>query len=140
MADFEKAYKRTGIFEGGYTDDDDDNGNWTGGKKGLGKLIGTKFGISAPVLMQYMKKVPTVQDMKNLSLVIVKDIYYKFYWNPIRGNEINDQDTAAMLYDMAVNSGVGTAIKLAKRAKKLPENKITSKMDDEFLNLLNQVV
>jgi lysozyme family protein len=138
MADFEKAYKRTGIFEGGYTDEEDDNGNWTGGKKGVGLLVGTKYGISAPVLMQYMGKLPTVQNMKNLSLVTVKDIYNKFYWKPIRGNEINNQDTANSIYDMAVNSGVGTAIKLAKRAKKIPENQITSKMDDVFIKLLNQ--
>lgn len=139
MADFDKAYKRTGIFEGGYTDEEDDNGNWTGGKKGLGKLIGTKYGISAPVLMQYMGKMPTVQDMKNLSLVTVKDIYRKFYWLPIRGNEINNQDTANSIYDMAVNAGVGASIKMAKRAKGIPEIKITTKMDDHFLNLLNQV-
>ncbi|WP_445453079.1 glycosyl hydrolase 108 family protein [Flavobacterium sp. 25HG05S-40] len=139
MANFEEAYKRTGIFEGGYTDDEDDNGNWTGGKKDLGKLIGTKYGISAPVLMQYMGKLPTVQEMKNLSLLTVKDIYKRFYWTPIRGNEINNQDMANSIYDMAVNAGVGASIKMAKRAKGIPEKKITSKMDNDFLKLLNQV-
>ncbi|RKS00404.1 glycosyl hydrolase 108 family protein [Flavobacterium sp. 102] len=138
MADFEKAFKRTGIFEGGYTDNPDDNGNWTGGKKGVGDLVGTNYGISAPVYMAYIKRKPTVQDIKNMPHAAVKDIYKKTYWSPIRGNEINDQEVANGIYDMAVNSGVGTAIKLAKRAKRIPENKITSKMDDDFLNLLNQ--
>lgn len=138
MADFETAFKLTGISEGGYTDDADDNGNWTSGKKGAGDLVGTNFGISAPVMMAFIGRKPTVNDMKYMSKVTAKEIYKKNYWNPIRGNEIKNQDAANMIYDMAVNSGVGTSIKLAKRAKGIQENKITSKMDDDFLNLLNQ--
>jgi hypothetical protein len=33
--------------EGGYSNDPDDPGNWTGGKVGVGRLLGTKFGIAA---------------------------------------------------------------------------------------------
>ena len=32
MASFEIAYNLTAKNEGGYTDNPDDNGNWTGGK------------------------------------------------------------------------------------------------------------
>ena len=42
--------------------------------------------------------------MKSLSPSMAKDIYKKNYWNPIRGNEIKNQDSANIIYDMAVNS------------------------------------
>jgi len=135
MANFKIADKITRKSEGGYTGDADDNGNWTGGKKGIGVLIGTKYGISAPVLMDYLGRIPTVAEMKNLSEETVDKIYIKNYWTPIRGNEIVNQDIANDIYDMAVNAGVGTAIILAKRARKIEES---NKMDDQFLKIINQ--
>jgi lysozyme family protein len=136
MANFKIANKLTRISEGGYSDVYEDNGNWTGGKIGNGILIGTKYGISAPVLMAYLGRVPKVDEMKNLSEDVASKIYIKNYWNVIRGDEIANQDIANKIYDMAVTSGNGTAIKLAKRARNYPES---TKMDDEFLNHLNQV-
>lgn len=136
MANFTIADKLTRISEGGYSDHREDNGNWTGGKIGNGVLIGTRYGISAPVLMAYLVRVPKVSEMKNLSEEIASKIYNKNYWKVIRGDEITNQDIANNIYDMAVTSGPGTAIILAKRARNHPEN---TRMDDEFLNLLNQV-
>lgn len=135
MANFEIADKLTRKAEGGYSDHREDNGNWTGGKIGVGVLIGTKYGISAPVLMTYLGRVPTVLEMKNLSSETVTKIYNKNYWKAIKGDEITNQDIANKIYDMAVTSGPGTAIKLAKRVRNHPES---TKMDDAFLKLLNQ--
>ncbi len=135
MANFEIADKLTRKSEGGYSGHREDNGNWTGGKIGLGILIGTKYGISAPVLMAYLGRVPTVEEMKNLSLETVRKIYDKNYWKVIRGDEIANQDIANQIYDMAVTSGPGTAIKMAKKTRNYPES---TKMDDQFLKLLNQ--
>jgi lysozyme family protein len=135
MANFKIADKLTRISEGGYSDHREDNGNWTGGKIGKGILIGTRYGISAPVLKTYLGRVPTVFEMKNLSEEIADKIYIKNYWKVIRGDEIANQEIANKIYDMAVTSGAGTAIILAKRARNHPE---TTRMDDEFLNLLNQ--
>lgn len=135
MANFDIAYKRTKISEGGYSNHKKDKGNWTGGDIDKGVLIGTNYGISAPVLMTYLGRMPTVSEMKNLSLDTVKLIYERNYWNPIRGNEINNQDIANDIYDAGVMSGPGTAIKMAKRARNYPEG---TKMDDNFLQLLNQ--
>jgi lysozyme family protein len=135
MANFEIADKRTRTFEGGYTGDKDDNGNWTGGLKGKGKLVGTNHGISAPVLMKYLKKIPSVQEMKTLTKIKACAIYKVNYWDTIRGDEITNQDIANDIYDMGVNAGVETSIILAKRARKIEEN---TRMDDAFLNILNQ--
>ncbi len=135
MAKFEIAHRLTGISEGGYTGDEDDNGNWTGGKKNVGNLIGTKYGISAPVLMAHLGRVPTVLEMKNLSKYVAYIIYKKKYWDPIRGDEIHNQEIANQIYDMGVNAGVGTSIKMAKRSRNIVES---TKMDDAFLSTLNQ--
>lgn len=134
MADFLTAHNRTVKFEGGYQCDPDDNGNWTGFKKGVGRLIGTKYGITASVLAAYMKKEPSVDDMKNLDPDVARIIYLRNYWSPIRGNEIRSQDEANMIYDSAVNMGVGTAIILAQRSLGLHETGI---MDEVTLQQLN---
>lgn len=134
MADFLTAHNRTVKFEGGYQCDPDDNGNWTGSRKGIGRLIGTKYGITASVLAAYMKKEPTVDDMKNLDPDVARMIYLRNYWSPIRGNEIRNQDEANTIYDSAVNMGVGTAIILAQRTLGLHETGI---MDQVTLQQLN---
>jgi hypothetical protein len=44
---FDRTFEQTIGLEGGFSRDADDNGSWTGGRKGLGDLKGTKYGISA---------------------------------------------------------------------------------------------
>lgn len=134
MAEFLTAYHNTKKWEGGYTDHPDDNGNWTGGRKGSGKLIGTNKGISAPQLMKYLGRVPTVQDMKFISDDTVKAIYKNNFWVPVRGDEIRWQMHANSIYDSAVNMGPKQAIILAQRAAGLPE---TGRMNQQLLNHIN---
>lgn len=134
MAEFLISYKKTSNNEGGYQDDHDDDGNWTGGKIGAGELIGTKFGISAPLLCDYLKRKATVEDMRGLAQETAQSIYRVNYWNPIRGDEIKNQEAADELYDMAVNAGVGTAINLCQRALGLDEIGIMSKTTLDHLN------
>jgi lysozyme family protein len=134
MADFLIAHNRTFRFEGGYQCDPDDNGNWTGTKKGIGRLIGTKFGITAWQLKANLNREPSVDDMKNLMPEQARLIYLRDYWTPIRGNDILNQDEANAIYDAAVNMGVGTAIRLAQRDLGLHE---TGTMDNITLSKLN---
>lgn len=134
MANFDIAYNRTAKNEGGYTNNPHDRGNWTDGVAGSGVLIGTNYGISAPVLKKFLGRTPTVEEMKNLPIATVKKIYKSDYWNPFRGDEVIVQEIANSIYDSAVNMGAGTAIKLCQRSLKMPE---TGKMDDATLNRLN---
>jgi lysozyme family protein len=124
MADFLTAHKRTLKFEGGYSNEPDDNGNWTGGKKGSGYLIGTNYGITAWELQDYLGRIPTVLDMYNLKPDVAAVIYKHHYWDKIKGDEIMNQDEANMIYDTAVNMGVGTSIKIAQRTMGLHETGI----------------
>src|SRR5690348_11903465 len=50
------------------------------------------------------------------ALDIAREIYRSEYWNPIRGDEIRDQQVATKMLDMAVNLGVRQAIVLCQRA------------------------
>jgi len=134
MANFLEAYRNTAKWEGGYTDVPEDNGNWTGAKRGVGKLIGTNRGITAWELAAYMGKMPTVDDMKNLPESIALEIYKKNYWNKMKGDEIESQEIANSLYDSCVNMGLAQAIKLAQRAQGLQE---TGVIDNVTLNALN---
>jgi lysozyme family protein len=136
MADFEKAYQRTQIFEKGYQCHEDDNGNWTGGKKGIGFLVGTIDGITANEVMQYLGHVPTVQEVKNFSESARKSIYEKKYWDKSRLNEIKDQHIANLIYDENVNAGNGRIVSAQKAAGLT----ITGTMNDETINYFNTLV
>lgn len=104
---FDQAFERVIGHEGGYTDDPRDRGNWTTGKIGQGVCKGTKYGISA---MAY----PNI-DIKNLTIEGAKTIYRSDYWNKCHIDELPDCVRFDM-FDAAVNSGIGTAVKLMQRA------------------------
>jgi lysozyme family protein len=139
MANFEKIFPRVLFNEGadtstgGYQKWHDDNGNWTGGKVGVGDLIGTKYGITAPELCTLLGRKANETDMKALSIENALKIYRVKYWNVIRGDEIESEELAYQIADEQVNAG-GMGIKLAHRIAGLPE---TTVMTDEVLNILN---
>ena len=114
--DFDAAFERLIGNEGGYTADPHDRGNWTGGAVGHGELRGTKYGISA---MSY----PTL-DIANLSLDDAKRIYLKSYWAASGAGLLADQPGRSGanfdVFDMAVNSGVTSAIKTLQQACGVP--------------------
>jgi lysozyme family protein len=134
MAKFTISHGKTAINEGGYTDNADDSGNWTGGKKGVGKLVGTMYGISAPVLSRHLGRPLTIEDMKNLDQKVAHEIYERDYWKKIKGDQIKSQAAADSLYDSAVNMGPATAIKLAQAALKIA---VTGIMDEATLKAIN---
>ena len=113
-ANFDEAQALVATAEGGYGNTSADPGNWTGGKIGSGTLVGTKYGISAPVLKVFLGREPSAADSQNLTYDQAVSIYKANYWNPIKGDQIDDQDVANILYDASVNSGVGAAQKFAK--------------------------
>ena|SRR3990172_2008728 len=96
MANFDIAQGLVKISEGGFQKNPNDNGNWTRGKKGVGVLIGTNWGISAPTLGRYYGRVATEAEMRNLSYETAYEIYKKYYWGIIKGDLINNQKGALM--------------------------------------------
>jgi lysozyme family protein len=67
----------------------------------------TKFGISK-------RAYPNI-DIKNLTREQAKEIYKRDYWDRARLSEL-DKSIAFQVFDIAVNSGIGTAIRMLQRA------------------------
>lgn len=111
--------------EGGFQKLKNDSGNWTGGKVGVGRLVGTKYGICAA-------SYPKV-DIPNLTLPEAARYYQRDYWNPLRLGEIKSQWLATMFLDTAVNCGTGTAAILIVRAVNVLNGKEEDSPADPFL-------
>lgn len=86
--------------EGGFTNDRKDPGNWTGGKVGKGRLVGTKYGIAA-------NSFPDL-DIANLTKAQAVEIYRRQYAAPVRFDDLPPGVDYAVL-DIAINSGAGRA-------------------------------
>lgn len=105
--DFERAFQLVVGHEGGFSTDPRDRGNWTTGRIGEGRLVGTKFGIAAHVY-------PTL-DIPNLTLADAHAIYLRDYWRPV-GAEGMPPRLGFVLFDSAVNNGVGRAVMFLQAA------------------------
>ena len=66
---------------------------------------------------------------------LVREFYRTNYWDRIRGDELRSQEIAETIFNFGVNTGVGTAIKLAQViVKAVPDGGIGPKT----VELLNQ--
>lgn len=92
---FHEMFDRLHGHEGGYVNDKNDSG------------METNWGIS--------KRSYPHLDIKNLTKEQAKTIYFKDFWTPLKGDDMYD-GVAWQLLDFAVNSGLGTAIRIYQRA------------------------
>lgn len=100
-SDFSISQKLVKVAEAGYSDDRHDRGNFY-----RGRFIGTNHGISAPVLAEYLNKIPTRDEMKNLSYKTAIDIFRVNFWDAQNLEEFSNQSVANLIYDGCVNQGV----------------------------------
>jgi Glycosyl hydrolase 108 len=61
-----------------------DAGNWTGGKVGAGRLVGSKFGVSAMTAARYFPD----KAMVDLTVDDALKVFVDGYWTPIRADAI----------------------------------------------------
>lgn len=120
MADFKIAFDITGIIEGQYAN----NINDKGGETVFG--ISRKFWPNWPgwVYIDEIKK--TSHSILDINHAITQSIYpfrrlkldfYKQnFWDINKLDQVNDQQVANNVYDIGVNSGVGTAAKMLQKA------------------------
>lgn len=97
------------IAEGGYSDDRHDTGNYVELKMGgkvLKRFIGSKYGISAPILQKYLGRLPKKEDMQNLSYETALEIYKTKYWDNQSIHKYCNQSVANIIYDGCVNQGI----------------------------------
>lgn len=93
---FDTAFDKLLLSEGGFQKDPKDPGNWADGVNG-----GTKYGIS--------KRAYPGEDIPNMTLARAKELYKRDYWGPA-GCDALPARIKFDVFDMAVNSGVKRAI------------------------------
>lgn len=136
MADFEKAFQRTEKHEGKnvWTNIDGDSGKETW--SGISRAANPKWSGWA-----ILDKIPNKKNNQVISTPelerLKRELYKSNYWNPVWGDRIKNQKVAEDMYDMGVNAGPATSIKLSERQFKMTE---TGKMSEALLNKLNSVV
>lgn len=90
--------------------DPNDPGNWTGGKRGIGELKGTMWGISAASYPHL--------DIRRVTQDQAANIYIEDYLAPLHAHRHEDGVAYALL-DFAVNSGVSQAKRSLQRRLKV---------------------
>lgn len=96
--------------EGGFQDDPEDDGNWTGGKQGIGKLKGTKYGISAATYPHL--------DIPNLTVEDAVHIYWRDWWDGSMRwlQKLGAPSVAAKIFDLGITMGPRRIVTIAQRA------------------------
>ena len=110
--DFSVAIYNVLNWEGGLTNDKDDSGGLT--NYGISKLF---VEANEKVLKQEGIMIEDNIDefLFNLDVEKVVQIYHRFFWRPIRADEL-PYPINVYVFDMAVNMGIHQAIKILQRA------------------------
>lgn len=96
---FEDALEKVLKREGGYVDHPDDRGG------------ATNYGITIKTLGAHLGRKATKEEVKNLDMEVVEEIYLKNYWDPLRLDFVDDPRLQSMLFDQAVNRGPDRVIR-----------------------------
>ena len=99
IGNFDKCLKLVLKHEGGYVDHPRDPGG------------ATNYGVTKKVYESYLGRECTKQEVKDMSLEAVAEIYKRKYWDKVRGDDL-PSGLDWCIFDFAVNAGVSRASKL----------------------------
>lgn len=127
MAKFELYFDTLIKHEGGYVDDPLDAGG------------ATKYGITLNVWKKrgYDKNKDGKIDKEDVKLLTKEDalkIAKEDYWDPIKGDDINNQSIAEFIFDWGYNSGIKTAIKKVQEIVGVPVDGIVGPVTLKAIN------
>lgn len=127
IASFNKAFSEAIGLEGKYSIAEDDPGNWTGGKVGAGKLLGTAWGISAAAYPN--------EDIAALAgnPQRAKAIYLRDYWDKMHCDVLPDV-VAIALFKEGINLGVNGAVKAMQTALKQNTDGVMGQVTEGVIN------
>lgn len=138
MANFDKAIEGTFKAEGGFQEDVNDSANYVNGK-----CIGTNRGISASAYYSHFKRVPTKDDMLNLTELQAKQIFKGNYWDKICGDFIKNQSVAELMFQFIIGSGASQLSDLKDIANIVNGKDVLKETDTTFtiqeINFINQL-
>lgn len=137
MANFEEAFKKVILAEGGYVNDPDDAGGETylgisrkhnpnANMWNLIDNIKSEYGTKG--INDRLKRIDEINDE-------VKSIYKTKYWDAIHLDEFGSEKLAYEMFDAAVNMGVSVAIGLAEGIFDIP---VTGEFSRILLNKANK--
>ena len=109
MDNFEKCLDMVLKSEGGFVNDPHDPGGMT------------NLGVTARVWGDYTKKPATEAVMRALTKADVAPLYREYYWAVTRCSALPD-GVDYLVFDMAVNMGVGKAARLLQKALGVKED------------------
>lgn len=121
---FDKAFEALIGHEGAFKCEKEDRMDWTGGQVGKGRLVGTKYGITAGTY-------PNV-DIAALTLDEAKAIYKRDFWDVVGADQLAE-GVGFQIFDAAVNHGVSRAIKIAQEAMSIPADGISGPLTKRTL-------
>lgn len=104
---FKRSLRFVFRHEGGFTRNEKDKGNWTGGRVGSGVLKGTNRGISAASYPD--------EDIAGMTEERATEIYLRDFWEKYRCDEL-PEPIAFLTFDTVVNAGPGNGIRILQRA------------------------
>lgn len=99
IGNFEKCLALLLQHEGGFVNDSRDNGGMT------------NLGVTIRVWEEWVGHPVSEKEMRNLTPLMVGPLYKRKYWDAVRADEL-ESGLDYSVFDVAVNSGVGRAIKL----------------------------
>jgi lysozyme family protein len=114
VATFDKFFPTLLKHEGGFVDDPDD----PGGATNKGVTIAT-FTACA---QRYLGIEPTLDNLKALTDEQAGKIYKPLYWDKVRGDQIELQELADILFDFQVNAGARASELLQRVLNELGAN------------------
>lgn len=104
---FSNCLRVTLAYEGGWSDHPDDNGG------------ATMRGITIKRYRAYKGRTVTKDELRNISMVEVEDIYRTGYWRPVWGDKL-PKGLDLVVFDYAVNSGPSKAVRDLQRVVGVP--------------------
>lgn len=111
MASFDSFIPVLMANEGGYQKIPSDSGNYNS----MSELVGTNWGISAPVYEQWIGRPPSETDMVNMSKDTAIQIHKILFWDKLNLDLVISQKVSETLADHAINAGNGAAVKIMQR-------------------------
>jgi lysozyme family protein len=120
MRKFDDYIKIILLHEGGYINDPLDPGGET------------NYGISK-------RQYPNL-DIKNLTEKQASDIYFNDYWTPMNLDILKDELLKLHLFDMGINAGIKSAIKLLQQIVSTKEDGILGNITAERVNYILNIV
>jgi lysozyme family protein len=104
ISNWQKSFELMLKSEGGFVNHPSDPGGMT------------NLGVTKATWENWVGRASDEAEMRGLTPEKVEPLYKKKYWDAVRGDEIENGGVAYLLFDFAVNAGVGRSIKTLQTA------------------------